>query len=52
MILRWACAAMREAENKFRRVQGAKGGMPLLLNALQRNDERIEGRLDEANEAR
>jgi transposase-like protein len=51
MILRWTCAAMREAENKFRRVQGAKGGMPLLLNALQRNDERIDGRLDDANEA-
>jgi putative transposase len=51
MILRWTCAAMREAENKFRRVQGAKGGMPQLLNALQRNDERIDGRLDEANEA-
>lgn len=50
MILRWTCAAMREAENKFRRVHGAKGGMPLLLNALQKNDERIDGRLDEANE--
>lgn len=51
MILRWTCAAMREAENKFRRVQGAKGGMPLLLNALQRNDERIDGKLDEADQA-
>ena len=51
MILRWTCAAVREAENKFRRVQGAKGGMPLLLNALQKNDERIDGRLDEANKA-
>lgn len=51
MILRWTCAAMREAENKFRRVQGAKGGLPLLINALQRNDERLDGRLDEANEA-
>jgi transposase-like protein len=51
MVLRWTCAAMREAEDKFRRVHGAKGGMPLLLNALQRNDERIDGKLDEANEA-
>ena len=51
MILRWTCAAMREAENKFRRVQGFKGGMPLLLNALQKNDERIDGRLDAATEA-
>jgi transposase-like protein len=51
MILRWTCAAMREAEKKFRRVQGFKGGMPLLLNALQRNDERIDGRLDAATEA-
>jgi putative transposase len=51
MILRWTCAAMREAEHKFRRVHGFKGGMPLLLNALQRNDERIDGRLDEAGDA-
>jgi putative transposase len=51
MILRWTCAAMREAETKFRRVQGFKGGMPLLLNALHKNDERIEGKLDEAGDA-
>jgi putative transposase len=51
MILRWTCAAMREAESKFRRVQGFKGGMPLLLNALQKNDDRIDGRLDEAGDA-
>jgi transposase-like protein len=51
MILRWTCAAMREAESKFRRVQGFKGGLPLLLNALHRNDERIDGKPDEANEA-
>lgn len=50
MILRWTCAAMREAENKFRGVQGAKGGLPILVNALQRNDERIDGKLDEANQ--
>jgi len=51
MILRWTCAAMREAEKKFRRVQGFKGGMPLLINALQKNDARIDGKLDEATEA-
>jgi putative transposase len=51
MILRWTCAAMREAENKFRRVQGFKGGMPLLLNALHKNDDRIDGKLDEAGDA-
>jgi hypothetical protein len=32
-------------------VQGYKGGMPLLLNALQKNDDRIDGRLDEAGDA-
>jgi putative transposase len=51
MVLRWTCAAMREAETKFRRVHGFKGGMPSLVDALQRNDERIDGNLDEANEA-
>jgi putative transposase len=51
MILRWTCAAMREAETKFRRVQGFKGGMPLLINALQKNDDRIDGKLDDATEA-
>jgi transposase-like protein len=51
MILRWTCAAMREAEHKFRRVQGCKGGMPLLLNALLKNDERVAGKLDAAGEA-
>ncbi len=51
MILRWTCAAMREAESRFRSVQGAKGGMPLLLHALRRNDERIDAKLDEAAEA-
>jgi transposase-like protein len=51
MILRWTCAAMREAESKFRRVQGFKGGMALLLNAVQKNDARIDGRLDEAGDA-
>jgi transposase-like protein len=49
MILRWTCISMREAENKFRRVQGYKA-LPLLLNALQKNDERIDGKLDELNE--
>jgi transposase-like protein len=48
MILRWTCAAMLEAEKKFRRVQGFKVGMPMLSEAPQRNDERIDGKLDEA----
>lgn len=51
MILRWTCAAMREAEAKFHRVQGAKGGMPFLVNALLKNDGRIDQKLDEATEA-
>ncbi len=51
MILRWTGAAMREAERKLRRVQGFKVGTPLLLDALQRNDERIDGR-DERIDAR
>jgi transposase-like protein len=50
MILRWTCAAMREAEAKFRRVQGAKSAMPLLLDALRRNDERLD-ELDESARA-
>jgi transposase-like protein len=51
MILRWTCAAMKEAEAKFRRVPGTKSGMPYLLNALRKNDERIENKLDEKNKA-
>jgi hypothetical protein len=38
---------MREADYRFRRVQGFNGGIPILVHALQRNDERIDGRLDE-----
>ncbi len=46
MILRWTCAAMQEAEAKFRRVNGAKSGMPILLNALRKNDSRMEQKID------
>jgi hypothetical protein len=51
MILRWTCAAMRDAERTFRRVQGFRAGIPLRLNALQKNDGRLDGRLDDAGEA-
>jgi transposase-like protein len=47
MIVRWTCAAMQEAETNFRRVLGFKAGMPFLLNALQKNDARIEQKIDE-----
>ena len=47
MIMRWTCAAMQEAEAKFRRVLGAKTGMPFLVNALRKNDARIEQKIDE-----
>ena len=46
MILRWTCAAMKEAESRFRRVNGVKSGMPYLINALQRNDDLLERKLD------
>ena len=46
MIVRWTCAAMKEAEAKFRRVKGAHAGMPILVNALRKNDARIEECLD------
>jgi hypothetical protein len=47
MIMRWTCAAVQEAEANFRRVVGFKAGMPLLLNALRKNDARIEQKIDE-----
>jgi hypothetical protein len=40
---------MRRDARGGRQVQtreGFKGGMPLLLNALQKNDERIDGGID------
>lgn len=46
MILRWTCAAVREAEANFRRVNGAKSGMPILVNALRKNDSRIDDKID------
>jgi putative transposase len=47
MIMRWTCAAMQEAEANFRRVVGAKIGMPGLVNALRKNDARIEQKIDD-----
>jgi transposase-like protein len=47
MIMRWTCAAMQEAEANFRRVVGAKIGMPVLVNALRKNDARIEQKIDD-----
>jgi transposase-like protein len=47
MILRWTCQAMQEAEANFRRVVGWENGMPFLLNALRKNDARIEQKIDE-----
>ena len=46
MILRWTCAAVREAETNFRRVSSAKLGMPILFNALRKNDLRIDDKID------
>src|SRR5207245_8245310 len=42
MILRWCCAAMKEAQSRFRRVKAAKGGMPVLLEALDANDRALD----------
>lgn len=42
MILRWTATAMIEAEANFRKIQGCKE-MPVLVTALRRNDERIDG---------
>jgi putative transposase len=51
MILRWCCAAMQEAEARFRRVKGAKSGMPILVAALRANDRRLDREVDEVAEA-
>ena len=48
MILRWCCAAMQEAQSRFRRVKGSKSGMPILLEALAANDRALDGSLDRA----
>ena len=46
MILRWCCAAMEEAEARFRRVKGAKSVMPILVAALADNDRLLDQGLD------
>lgn len=51
MILRWCCAAMEEAQARFRRVKGAKGGMPILRAALAENDRLLDKQLDAAERA-
>jgi len=51
MILRWCCAAMKEAQARFRAVKGAEKGMPVLLSALRENDRLLDGAVDGAAEA-
>jgi transposase-like protein len=42
MVERWACAAVCEAAQRFRRVKGWKTGMPALLSALRENDRSLD----------
>ncbi len=51
MILRWCCAAMQEAQARFRRVKGARSGMPVLLAALAENDRLLDKGLAPAERA-
>ncbi|MGH8311392.1 MAG: IS256 family transposase, partial [Steroidobacteraceae bacterium] len=51
MILRWCCAAMKEAQSRFRGVKAATSGMPVLLAALRENDRILDGAVDGAAEA-
>lgn len=51
MILRWCCAAMKEAQSRFRRVKGATSGMPILVAALRENDRLLDGGIDRATAA-
>ena len=46
MVLRWTGAALREAEAGFRRINGHKS-MNALIRTLEKNDERIDRKLDE-----
>ncbi len=48
MILRWCCAAMKEAQSRFRRIKAATSGMPVLLAALRENDRILDGAIDRA----
>jgi transposase-like protein len=51
MIVRWACAAMREASTGFRAIKGATSGMPLLLKALRDHDALLDRGIDAAAQA-
>jgi transposase-like protein len=51
MIVRWACAAMREASTGFRAVKGARSGMPLLLKALRDHDAILDPGIDATTQA-
>jgi transposase-like protein len=51
MILRWCCAAMKEAQSRFRAVKGATSGMPVLLAGLRENDRILDGAVDPAAQA-
>jgi putative transposase len=51
MILRWCCAAMKEAQSRFRRIKAATSGMPVLLAALRENDRILDGAIDRAAKA-
>ncbi len=50
MILRWCCAAMKEAESRFHRVKAATSGMPVLLAALRENDRLLDNDVDRTAE--
>ena len=50
MIVRWTSAALIEAEEKFRCVQGAKVGMPHLLNALRKNARLAQSRAEQSRD--
>lgn len=45
MVLRWTAAALCELENRFRRIRGCNG-MPSLIQALRRNDAKLDNALD------
>src|SRR5262249_49713627 len=51
MILRWCCAAMKEAQSRFRCIKAARSGTPVLFEALGQNDRILDGAVDGANEA-
>jgi len=46
MILRWASAAVQEAQAHFRRVNAVPKGMPVLLEALLEHDRKLDNEVD------